>query len=507
MTKQITPPTAARINPIKTKNFHWIASFLIAIAFLVVAPRAAWSQAGSGTKAADKIVERVESQETSSSAQEKLVKEISETAKQAGKKFPNDADEVKRIVKAKLDEIRDRQSTPAKPGGKNNKEIREWVKKLKRELMDGGYFTFTSAPAQPGAEKGERIAERVEAEKTTSSDQETLTEEIAAAARQAGTDHPNDKQAVKDAVKEKLDEIRDRPSTPGKPGGKNNKEVKDWIKGLKRTLMQSSYVSAVPPAGSRLLLTGTVVADREATLSVVDATGQTLEGVVVEIDDEEYVSDRNGRVVFTVAAGAATLAAVLPELRGETPPVRAAVVEAVAPLETPQVPTIDNAPRYITAGETVKVSGSGFDGVAPGNTVEIGGQPVHVLASSPNELIVTAPQPEKYGSQPLTVATADGMSQAHDVSMIGIRLESSDTSLRRGQKGKGRIVVVGTNDRIRLRVENLVPNTVSLRGGDAIEVRTSGGRNNAAKIQFTARNPGRFQIRAEVLDRHSESRR
>ena len=486
----------AKTNTIRTQVR--IAFHVFVLALVAGTQMSMLAQAGSGTKAADDIVERVETQKTSSTDQEKLVKEISEAAKKAGEDHPDDADAVKKAVKDKLDEIRDRQSRGNKPGGKRNKEVREWVKQLKRELMDEGYVTLTAAPGGAGSAKGEEIGERVEAEKTSSTDQDKLVKEIADAAREAGEDNPADPDAVKDAVKAKLDEIRDRPSTPGKPGGKTNQEIEDWVKELKRSLMRGSYVSFTPPAGSRLLLTGTVVADREATATVVDPNGQTLEGVVVEIDGEPHVSDRNGRVVFTAMAAGTTLTAILPHLHGGSP-VQASVTESVANVAT-QAPVIESAPTYATPGEPVTVTGSGFDGVAAGNTVEIGGQPADVLAASPNELIVTTPQPETYGHQPVTVATENGVSQPADMSVIGISLESVDTNLRRGQKGKARIVVTGADSRVPIRIRNLAPQVVSLRGGETQDVRTSGGRDNGAKIQFTAQNPGTFQIHAEVAE-------
>lgn len=95
----------------------------------------------------------------------------------------------------------------------------------------------------PGEAAGTRIAERVEAAGTSSSDQKALVKEIAAAARKAGKDNPNDADKVKEIVRKKLDEIRDRQSQEGKPGGKNNKEIEEWVKKLKADLMDKEYVS------------------------------------------------------------------------------------------------------------------------------------------------------------------------------------------------------------------------------------------------------------------------
>lgn len=122
-----------------TVLFVWVAITLI---------QAQNNAPGPGEKAGEKIAERVESAATSSTDQKTLVKEIAEAARQAGKDNPNDPDKVKEAVRKKLDEIRDRKSENGKPGGKNNKEIEEWVKKLKSELMDKG---FVELPGSSGA--------------------------------------------------------------------------------------------------------------------------------------------------------------------------------------------------------------------------------------------------------------------------------------------------------------------------------------------------------------------
>lgn len=115
---------------------------MLAATMLFVAIQLIIAQAGSGTKAGNDIAERVEAQETSSTDQKALVKEIAEAARKAGEANPDDAGAVKEAVRKKLDEIRDRESSKGKPGGKNNKEIEEWVKKLKRDLMDNKYVSL-----------------------------------------------------------------------------------------------------------------------------------------------------------------------------------------------------------------------------------------------------------------------------------------------------------------------------------------------------------------------------
>jgi hypothetical protein len=70
----------------------------------------------------------------------------------------------------------------------------------------------------------------------------------------------------------------------------------------------------------------------------------------------------------------------------------------------------------------------------------------------------------------------------------------------RGQQGKGFIVVYGTTDRLDVRVTNLTPSTVSLKGGQTIMVRTSGGAHNKAKVRYTGGSPGNFLLDAVIVE-------
>lgn len=467
-----------------------------AVLCLLQAPTGLWAQAKPGETQAEKIAERVESQETASTAQEQLVKEVAEAAKKAGEDHPNDPDAVKQEVKDKIDKIIKRDGRGNKPGGGNNKEVKEWAKKLKRELLDEN-LVETAAAATPGETEGERIAERVETEETNSSDQDELVKEIADAARAAGKANPNDPDAVKKAVKEKIDEIRDRAGKPGKPGGKTNKEVEEWVKKLKRALMRSSYVSVTPADGSRILLTGTVVEGEQATLSVVDPNGVTLEGVVVDINDERYVSDEQGRVVFVAAGVAGTVFAALPALR-EMPPAAAQVVSASDSIAVP--PTVESAPAHVLAGDQATMTGSGFDGNAASNAVTLDGQAVPVLASSPSEIIVSVPQGMDLGRRDVVVETQQGSSQPKSMNVVRLGVQSDSAVLQRGKRGKLEVTVSGTDQPIPLRIVNVSPEIITLTQGDVSEVTSSGGYDNRAALKVRGVSPGAFRISAEIVE-------
>lgn len=483
-------------NPSRIAQSARAIALSLAVLCLFQEPSSLWAQAKPGETQAGKIAERVESQETKSTAEEQLVKEIAEAAKKASEDNPNDADAVKKEVKDKIDEIIKRNGRGNKPGGGNNKEVKEWAKKLKRELLDEN-LVHTAAAATPGETEGEKIAERVESEETNSSDQDTLVEEIAKAAREAGKANPNDPDAVKKAVKAKLDEIRDRASQHGKPGGKSNKEVEEWVKRLKRALMQNNFVSVTPAEGSRILLTGVVVEGQPATLSVVDANGATLEGVVVDINDERYVSDEHGRVVFIAASVAGTVVAALPALRHMTP-AAAQVVPASNNLAVP--PTLESAPQHVLAGDQATMTGAGFEGNAASNTVTLNGQSVPVLASSPFEIIVNVPQGMALGRYDVLVETQQGASRPEFINIVRLGVQGDSAVLQRGKRGKLEVTVSGTDQPVPLRIVNATPEIITLAQGDVSEVTSSGGGDNRVELQVRGVSPGAFRISAEIVE-------
>jgi len=166
-----------------------------------------------------------------------------------------------------------------------------------------------------------------------------------------------------------------------------------------------------------------------------------------------------------------------------------------------QPPVISDAPSYPMPGTDITIVGGPFDGAGVGNVVTVGDGEMDVWACSPTEIVVTTPADFPVGDHgPLTVATDHGVSAPWDMTFLGLAFESADTLLKRGQKGKGVIVITGTTERLKLSITNLTPGIITLKGGSTIVVRTSGGTPNRAKIQYTGVSVGEFQLDADVVD-------
>lgn len=97
---------------------------------------------GAGKDAMDKIIEQLDRTKTTSTDQEKLVKELKEAAKAAGEAHPLNAVEAKNAFKKKLKEIRNRKSRGNKPGGDDNKEVKNWINDLENTLDNKGLISF-----------------------------------------------------------------------------------------------------------------------------------------------------------------------------------------------------------------------------------------------------------------------------------------------------------------------------------------------------------------------------
>lgn len=254
------------------------------------------------------------------------------------------------------------------------------------------------------------------------------------------------------------------------------------------------------PVGSRLVLTGTVVAGKTATGSVIDPSGRTLAGVVVAVGGGESKSDDNGLFEIPVpdAAGSAVEVSLTDAGGGR---VEQSLPVITAPPNTLVVPRIDRAPQYTLAGDIVSVLGAGFSGIAGENDVRLGGSAVPALAASGAELVLAPPVTSSLGEQELTVETAEGTSEPVLTQVVLLTLSSDDTQLATGQRGTASVEIQGTDDEVTLTITNQDPSVIALETGMTAVVSTSGGEANSAQLSFVALRPGGFLISVALEER------
>lgn len=255
---------------------------------------------------------------------------------------------------------------------------------------------------------------------------------------------------------------------------------------------------ALPPEGSRAVVTGTVVDGEPATLTAVGPDGSRLTGVVVDIGGREHTTDEDGRVVFTPPSGIERLTVTLTDASGTPSTATAEVVPRPQDFEPSRPPGLDDVPPFPTPGSEITVGEGPFDG-GGGTTATLDGEEVSVLAASPIEVVVATDPATPLGEHDLVVSTDAGPSPPATLTFLALRLEATATDLVRGQRSTARLVVEGTAKKLCVRVVNETPQVISLKGGETVHVVTGGGEPNGAELRFTAVGPGAFSIQAEVL--------
>jgi hypothetical protein len=264
----------------------------------------------------------------------------------------------------------------------------------------------------------------------------------------------------------------------------------------------------VVATGTQVSVSGRVVADRWSYGTVVGPTGATVSGVVVRVDDDETTTDAEGRFWIEpgLDTGNHTVVLLNPIEEGSSPGSEIEVFTGNVPTGA-AVPDIERAPRYI-GWENVTVAGSSFT-CAPGQYVEarFGNDLGTVLACDGGTSWIVQPPtttvdggPPALGPVDLVVAVDGRESQPVMATRLALESYLSNPSLAPGQKGWLHISIKGTLDRVPLRIENLAPANVELKGGVMQSRRTSGGEQNTLKIRYTGKSPGEFLLNVAIED-------
>ena len=111
-----------------------------------------------------------------------------------------------------------------------------------------------SAQAGAGAEAAKAIIEQLDRTNANGTNDKKIIEELKEVAKKAGEDHPNDAQAVKQAVKGHIAKMRGRRHSSGAPGGKNNEGVNKFLNDLENKLKDRSLISVPAANGPRFHL-------------------------------------------------------------------------------------------------------------------------------------------------------------------------------------------------------------------------------------------------------------
>ena len=237
--------------------------------------------------------------------------------------------------------------------------------------------------------------------------------------------------------------------------------------------------------GDRIILPLELVAGRPATLGMLTPDGRVEPDAKILLSNgETLTTDESGRAHFLAPSKSGILYAhVLGTEISAASDVRPG--EGAADLQ------VKVAPRLTRMEGQLRIRGSGFEGDADRNQVRLGRERAFVLAASPVELVILPPAASMPGAAKLNLE-ADGQVISTQVTLI--QVEATPQNIPPEKKMKIAIHVLGTEESVRLELHNLSPEIVAFEHGNNIGLRTSGGRDNAAKIQAQGLRAGEFSF-------------
>jgi hypothetical protein len=246
------------------------------------------------------------------------------------------------------------------------------------------------------------------------------------------------------------------------------------------------------------VLPAKLVAGQPATLAVLGTDGRLAEGITVDLGEDQRVkTDSSGRVTFTVPLG---LRFMIVNAQGTS---AAALVDDLTPVPGATASASDarstiKVPLMIAQRDQFAISGGPFGGDASDDHVTFGGDPAFVLAASPECLVVAASSRVIPGPAKILVSTPERQWSADSV-VIGLNFDPLRPALEPGKRSKLVLHAQGTTFPLRVLVENKTPGILQFEHGDAQQLTTSGGEQNAASIDVMAISTGDFSFNARLL--------
>jgi hypothetical protein len=270
-------------------------------------------------------------------------------------------------------------------------------------------------------------------------------------------------------------------------------------------LLLTAFLAWTPPAAAQqppqtvsagestntIVLPPKLIAGKTATLAVIGADGHLAPGVNVDISGGQHlVTDATGRAIFTAPSTPGVLFAKISGLSSA-----AAVILPAPP--TGKI-TLTGISPIISSRDRFTLLGTGFQGEADANHVEVGEKTALVLAASPVALVVlTAPRISP-GQQRLTVRTDAGTSST-TTTLVELSLETGGQAITPHEKIKLVVRVLGSDQSLTVEARSLAPEVVRILGENPQRVQTSGGAENTASIDIEGVQAGDFGFRVRLI--------
>jgi hypothetical protein len=239
-----------------------------------------------------------------------------------------------------------------------------------------------------------------------------------------------------------------------------------------------------------IVLPPRLVAGQPATLAVLGVDGRLAEGITVQIGSDQSVkTDKTGRALFTapkntsvaIATASGNSAAALVDSDGQAEGRPGPAVAAV-------VSQLDQFP----------ICGGGYSGDVDADHVSLNGDAAFVLAASPKCLVVLASPRAIPGPANISIETPQAQSSA-TTTLVSLHFDPPLPPLVPENRSKLVLHAQGSDQALRVSVENGTPNVLRFVRGDRQLLLTSGGGQNSAEIEVKAIKAGDFSFHARIL--------
>jgi hypothetical protein len=239
-----------------------------------------------------------------------------------------------------------------------------------------------------------------------------------------------------------------------------------------------------------IVLPPRLVAGKTATLAVLGVDGRLAEGITVTIGDAlKLKTDKTGRASFTTPSGSPVIIA-----NGSGNSAAALVDASVSPREKQ---TIAVAP-VVSLLDQFSICGADFLEQPDATHVDINGERAFVLAASPECVVVLANPRSLPGPGKVTVDNAAGRWEAN-TTLVSLHFDPPIPALVPGTKSKLALHVQGSDQQLRVLVENRTPGVLRFLRGDTHTLLSSGGTENSGDVSVEAISAGDFLFRARIL--------
>lgn len=262
------------------------------------------------------------------------------------------------------------------------------------------------------------------------------------------------------------------------------------VAGRPQSVQSPPLHEAARLASIDVILPPKLVAGAPATLATLGTDHRLVGHVQVDLGDGTTVeTDATGRANFTAPSEQVLIA-------------RAGGGSAATLVDPRSVAGAQEQRLHVTSfaalHNSLNLCGGPFDGNAEADQVEMNDERALVIAASPECLVVIPAANASPGVAKISVQTATHVERA-TLTLVGLDFEPPDPPLTPGEKGWLTVQASGSNQQLRVVVENESSDVLRFEQGDVQELTTSGGNPNSARIRVQAVRSGDFLLNARIV--------